>query len=135
MSAITLVRDAIEPGGRNVFSCTEREWELLVQLGQSFGWSGRGATYVRHVGASANDEARHGYRAGEPRDPKRIDSEDAMNWAAALDGARRTQRIDAMLEATTRTDQQGPIDPMQFAAILDDFIEYAYGGEFTFSQA
>jgi hypothetical protein len=133
-ASVTLVRDATEPGGRNVFSCTEREWELLVQLGQVFGWPARGATYIRHKGSSVEDDVRHGYKAGESQDPKRVDSEDALSWATALDRARGSERIDALIEKT-EAGQQNAINSVLFAAILDDFIEYAYGGEFSFSKS
>ena len=133
MASITLVRNAAEPRGRNVFSCTEREWELLVQLGQAFDWPARGATYIPRKGSSV-DDVRHGYKAGESEDPKRVDSEDALSWAAALDRARASERIDALI-ASTEAGQQDAINAVLFAAILDDFIEYAYGGEFSFSKS
>jgi hypothetical protein len=132
MESVTLSRDAREPGGRNVFSCTRHEWDLLVELGQDFGWSARGATYVRQNSSSADDDVRHGYKAGETRDPKRVDSNDALSWAAALDRARRSDRMKSVLEKTAQAE---PFDTAHFAAILDDFIEYAYGGEFSFSKA
>ena len=134
MASITLVRNATEPGGRNVFSCTEREWELLVQLGQLFGWPARGATYIPRKGSSVDDDVRHGYKAGERQDPKRVDSDDALSWAAALDRARGSERIEALI-ANTEAGQQNAINSVLFAAILDDFIEYAYGGEFSFSKS
>jgi hypothetical protein len=133
-ASVTLVRNATEPGGRNVFSCTQREWELLVQLGQAFGWPARGATYVRHKGSSADDDVRHGYKAGESEDPKRVDSDDALSWAAALHRARASEPIDALIEKT-EAGQLNAINSVLFAAILDDFIEYAYGGEFSFSKS
>jgi hypothetical protein len=135
MEAITLVRDAAEPGGRNVFSCTRQEWELLVELGQAFGWLARGAAYIRQNTSSADDDVRHGYEAGDIRDPKRVESGDALSWAAALDRARRSDRIEGLIGQTAAAKEQGPIDEAHFAAILDDFIEYAYGGEFSFSRA
>jgi hypothetical protein len=133
-ASVTLVRNATEPGGRNVFSCTQREWELLVQLGQVFGWPARGATYIRHKSSSVDDDVRHGYKAGESEDPKRVDSDDALSWATALVRARGSERIDALIEKT-EGGQQNAINSVLFAAILDDFIEYAYGGEFSFSKS
>jgi hypothetical protein len=133
-ASVTLVRSAAEPGGRDVFSFTQREWELLVQLGQLFGWPARGATYIRHQGLPAEDDVRHGYKAGESEDPKRVDSKDALSWAAALDRARGSERIDALIQKT-EAGQQNAINSVLFAAILDDFIEYAYGGEFSFSKS
>ena len=134
MNSIKLVRDAAEHGGRDVFSCTETHWNLLLELGRVFGWSPRGTTYIPEKGTISEDAARHGYAAGDESDRKRIESEDAADWAAALIRARESRHADTFIEQTTATQSdEAPTPQAHFTAVLDEFIEYAYGGEFFFT--
>lgn len=141
---VNMVRDSAEPGGRDRFSCSSIAWELLIELGTTFGWKPKGAVYLPAVGAvRAVLAARHDYRAGDPQDPKQVEADDATEWAAALSAARRSPHLTAMLGArpglatlgTDASDEQVRSVNAPFTAILDEFIEYAFGGAFVFSRA
>lgn len=140
---VELVRAAAEAGGRDRFSCNFGTWSLLIELGQVFGWKGRGTTYVRRSSAAAATSMRRDYQPGDSLDYKTVDREDAADWAAALDRAKHSPHFSSLLAARltpTVLDEQAAPEPSHrthtpFAAVLDEFIEYAYGGEFSFALA
>lgn len=134
--SVNLVRDAAEPGGRDLFSCAPHEWALLIELAQTFGWHAHGATYVQPAGAPRENAALHSYEAGEQRDPKHVDNEDALNWAAALDRARHSPHLGTLIESLdANASKSGKTRSLHFIAVLEDFIVYAYGGGFSFAAA
>lgn len=134
--SVNLVRDAAEPGGRDLFSCTQQEWALLIELARTFGWQAHGATYVQPAGAPREHAALHSYEAGEQRDSKHVDNEDALNWAAALDRARHSPHLGTLIESLdANAAKNGEARSQHFIAVLEDFIAYAYGGGFSFAAA
>ncbi len=132
-----MVRDATEPGGRDRFSCTVAVWDLCLELGEGFGWQPQGTTYVQQAGTQRETSTRHDYRPGSSRDYKRIEAADAIDWAAALDRANDSPHLAAMLAARPHLSAPGESEPDTAAAHLratvSEFIEYAYGGAFSFA--
>jgi hypothetical protein len=144
---INMLRDSAEAGGRDRFSCSSVAWELLIELGQAFGWKPRGAVYLPAAIASRTAPAapavRHDYQAGDPKDHKKVEADDAIAWAAALSEARRSPHLAAMLGARPApaavsgelTAEQLRSVNAPFSATLDEFIQYAFGGAFVFARA
>jgi hypothetical protein len=141
---VNMARDSPEPGGRDLYACTSTEWRLLLTIGRTFGWKPRGATYLPMRGASVPDAAtvRHDYEPGEPQDDKQVDAEDALAWATSLSEARRSPHLAALVsgepESTSSVHQRsarGTTDVEAFLPVMDEFIEYAFGGAFSFARA
>lgn len=141
---VYMVRDSAERGGRDRFSCSFGTWELLVEIAKTFGWKPRGTTYLPvRASDSPDTAARHGYQPGDQQDYKRIEAEDAIAWARALSEARRSPHLTAMLAArpgpavlpdrASDTGAEGAGAP--FTVVMDEFIEYAFGGAFSFARA
>jgi hypothetical protein len=135
MSAIVeMFRGAAVPGGRNRFSCPVATWELLGDLGRAFGWHPTGTTYVLPAKALLEAPARRNYQPGSVRDHKQVEAEDAMAWARALEVAKLSPHTAAMIEARSAAlagvDKVGGELP---PGVIDEFIEFAYGGAFEFA--
>jgi hypothetical protein len=140
---VVMVRESAKAGGRNRFSCSSAAWDLLLDLGRDNGWKPSGTSYARNNAAAAAVPApvRHGYRPGNHRDYKRIDAEDAVAWARSLSEARRSPQLAAVIgerpgpvvlrEGTSVEELRSANAP--FPAVMDEFIEYAFGGEFAFA--
>lgn len=127
MSAIVeRFREAAAPKGRNRFSCALPAWELLRELGQAFGWQPQGTTYVLPAKSKVEAPARRDYQPGNARDHKKVEADDAMAWAQALQAARASPHTAAMIEARSA----GELLP----GLIDEFIEFAYGGAFEFCR-
>jgi hypothetical protein len=128
-------------GHRDRFSCSVPAWELLLDLGQTFGWKPKGTTYDAGKSRPDIDRARHNYEPGERKDKKWVDVEDAEAWARALRSARDSTHLDTLIglrperaahsNAATAEDTMSTEAP--FAAVLDEFIEYAATGAFAFA--
>lgn len=123
-----------EAGAPNRFSCSLPIWELLWDLGHAFGWHPRGTTYVVPAKSVVELPARRNYEPGDSRDHKRVENEDAMAWAHALEQAKGSSHVAAMMKArfaalACRGKDGGELLP----GVLDEFIEFAYGGAFEFS--
>lgn len=119
-----MFRDARMPKGRNRFSCPEPVWDLLWEIGHVFGWHPSGTTYVMRANSIVKVAARRNYRPGSSLDHKQVEEQDAVAWARALELAKASPRFVAMMEA----------QPAKLlAGMFDEFIEFAYGGAFTFS--
>lgn len=140
---VELVRVAAEARGRHRFSCSYAAWNLLGELGRVFGWSPVGTTYVRQADHTGTTAARRNYEPGDSRDHKTVEGEDAENWATALVRAKRSPHYatliadrvtPAMLDSRPAVKPQCST-PAPFDAIMDEFIEYAHGGEFSFAMA
>lgn len=135
---VDMVRDAAESGGRDRFSCTVGAWLLLIELAETFGWRPRGTIYVpEHTSGSA----RHDYRPGDAMDRKRVEVDDAIGWATALDKARRSPHFATLIgdrPGKTRlgnnvNDDQVRSANAPFTTVMDEFVAYAYGGAFSFA--
>jgi hypothetical protein len=139
---VLMVRYSGEPGGQNSFSCSLSAWDLLVELGKAFGWQPLGTTYVpAALSKPAVSPARHNYQPGEAQDRKQVERDDAVNWAAALAAAKRSPHLGDMIGSRPRvavlhpdalaekvTSANAPFD-----VVMDEFIEYAFGGPFLFA--
>ena len=126
MSAIVeMFREAAAPGGRNRFSCPVQTWQLLGELGRAFGWQPKGTTYVLPARSTVEAPARRNYQPGSVQDHKEVDAEDAMAWARALEVAKASPHAAAMIDARSA----GKVVP----GVIDEFIEFAYGGAFEFA--
>ena len=126
MSAIVeMFREAAAPGGRNRFSCPVQTWQLLGELGRAFGWQPKGTTYVLPAKSTVEAPARRNYQPGTVQDHKEVEAADAMAWARALEVARASPHTAAMIDARSA----GEILP----GVIDEFIEFAYGGAFEFA--
>jgi hypothetical protein len=131
---IEMFRDASLPRGRNRFSCSLATWELLAELGRTFGWHPQGTTYVVPVTGRATVPALRNYQPGGSQDTKLIEAEDAMGWARALELAKASPHVAAMIEARAVAlaksgKPAGDLPP----GLLEEFIEFAYGGAFKFA--
>lgn len=131
---VEMYRDAAERGGRDRFSCSVATWELLQEVGQTFGWHPTGASYVATVRGKVENPARRDYRPGRTLDEKRIERDDALAWAGALELAKGSPHLAAMIAA--RADAilaaGGPGGAAPLPGVIEEFVEFAYGGAFTF---
>lgn len=129
---VELFRDAAESHGRDRFSCPGAVWDLLLELGETFGWRPLGTTYLVPPKSKVTTPARQNYQAGDPIDYKRVETEDAIAWASALEGSRHSSHFIAMVSArSAAVGAAGSVDSL--LSLIDEFIEYVYGGAFTFA--
>jgi len=129
-----MFRDAGVSGGRNRFSCSLPTWELLAQLGRTFGWHARGTTYVVPITSKATLPALRNYQPGGSQDTKWVEAEDALGWARALELAKTSQHLPAMIEARAAAlAKDGKLAGDSLSGLLEEFIEFAYGGAFNFA--
>jgi hypothetical protein len=125
MSAIVkMFRGAGTPSGGTQFSCPTPIWDLLWELGSAFGWQPTGTTYVMPAKSISQMPARRNYQPGGSRDLKQVEEQDAVAWARALEVAKASPHFATMIEARSAELLPG---------MLDEFIEFAYGGAFEFS--
>lgn len=110
--------------GGNRFSCPLPIWHLLLKLGRAFGWRPDGTTYVVPADSAGKVPARRNYQPGDVLDHKQIEEQDAVAWARALEAARASSHSAAMIKAQ-------PVELLP--GMLDEFIDFAYGGAFEFS--
>ena len=141
---IEMVRDSVEAGGRDRFSLSADAWGLLQDVGKTFGWKPIGTTYARKPSANAvNVSALRDYLPGDSLDPKVVTADDAMAWATALSQARQSPHLGALIgfrpgavvlhDLTTMDESRSANAP--FTVSMDEFIEYAFGGAFSFARA
>ncbi len=132
---VEMFRDAAAPKGRNRFSCPMQIWELLWELGRAFGWQSKGTTYVLPSKSTVEAPARRDYQPGGSQDHKQVEAEDAIAWARALEVAKISPHaaamIDARAAALVESGQAGGGEMLP--GVLDEFIEFAYGGAFEFA--
>jgi hypothetical protein len=144
---IEMTRDSAEPGGRDRYSLSSDAWTQLLVLGTTFGWQQRGTRYQRKqtdkvADVSATADAVHDYLPGNHLDYKRVDAEDAYAWATALSAASSPHMEAAVcdtadtivLRGTPSTEATQSVNA-PFAVTMTEFIEYAYGGAFSFARA
>lgn len=144
---VSLLRNIDKRGQRDRFSCDLTAWDLLLEVAVSFGWKQRGTTYVAAGFPAANRPGatdpvtRHDYQPGDTRDPKCVDSVDAIAWAAALSAAHRSPHLAGMLDATmiTASARSGlrwaTLHGSPFVSVMDGFTAYAFAGSFEFARA
>lgn len=129
---IVALRGSTQHEGRR-FVCPVNTWEFLRDLGQTFGWHPRGATYVtsskkqRTLPVTA---IRHNYQAGDIQDCKQIETADAVEWASALRLAKRSSHLTGMIRAHAaleRSSEKALLD------MVDEFIDFARAGAFVFA--
>lgn len=113
------------------FVCPVNTWEFLRDLGQTFGWHPRGATYVTSSRQKTPPTTlRHNYQPGGMQDCKQIEAQDAIAWASALGLAKRSSYLSGMIRAHAAIahSAEAPLLDM-----VDEFIEFAYAGAFVFA--
>lgn len=121
---VEMFREARVPKGRNRFSCPLPIWELLWEIGHAFGWQPAGTTYVRPANSGVQVAARRNYRPGGSQDHKLVDEQDAVAWARALEAAKASPHLAAIVAARSVE---------LLAGTFDEFTEFCYGGAFSFS--
>jgi len=131
-ATVQMFRMAAEPHGRDRFSCPLPVWELLRELGETFGWQPMGTTYITPPQRSVDTSVRHNYQPGGALDHKCVDAEDALAWARALEVAKRSPHFDGMMNARSTAGGINIVGEL-LTGVLDEFIEFAYGGAFTFA--
>jgi hypothetical protein len=116
------------------FSCPVPIWDLLWELGHAFGWRPTGTTYVMPAKSTVETPARRNYEPGDSQDHKRVEGEDAVAWARALEVAKVSPHVTAMIEARSAGLASGATPGGELlSGVLDEFIEFAYGGAFEFA--
>jgi hypothetical protein len=129
-----MFRDAGVPKGRDRFSCPLPIWEFLWELGRAFGWHPIGTTYVMPANSTVGVPARRDYHPGTSQDHKLVAAEDAVAWARALDAAKVSPYLAAMIEArAVALPSSGKPDAELLPGVLEEFTEFAYGGAFEFA--
>jgi len=132
-SVVQMVRDAAEAQGRDRYSCSLPVWEFLRELGHTFGWLPQGTTYTSASDREPQASARHNYQPGDALDSKRVEAADALAWARALDAARHSPHFAGITDAGSgATAPSGMESGASLRSLVDEFIQYAYGGAFTF---
>jgi hypothetical protein len=133
-ATIEMFRDAGSSRGRNRFSCSLSTWELLTELGRTFGWRPTGTTYVVPVTSRAQAPALRNYEPGGSQDTKLIETQDALAWAQALELAKTSPHVPAMIEARALALARGgrPAGDL-LPGIIEEFVVFAYGGAFKFA--
>jgi hypothetical protein len=132
MSAIVeMSRRAADP---KRFSCPLPIWELLWELAHAFGWHPKGTTYVMSAKSTVEAPARRNYEPGDSQDHKQVEEADAVGWARALEVAKASPHVAAMIEARSAAFVSGgkPVGEL-LPGVLDEFIDFAYGGAFEFA--
>ncbi|HYM34002.1 MAG TPA: hypothetical protein VET48_01335 [Steroidobacteraceae bacterium] len=135
--------EARKQGGSERFACNLEFWNLMLELGEAFGWKPSGAAYLAAPvrGIQKLQSVRHGYQPGAWRDSKLVDVADASGWADALDTARASPHFDKL--TTLRRDSndasaveygKGEHDDTAFFAAMNEFIQYLRKGAFSFSS-
>jgi hypothetical protein len=133
---VEMVRNSRERNGRDRFSCSRAVWELLQELGVACGWHPQGTTYVAPPSLKVETPVRHNYQPGDPLDYKRVDATDAMAWASALEKAKQSRDFDSLIkDCWNHRLPQGPAYTPTLQSLIFEFIDYAYGGEFSFANA
>jgi hypothetical protein len=133
---VEMFRAAQEAHGRDRFSCSAREWQLLLSIGESFGWQPRGTTYELPANSKLDEPARRDYEPGDRSDKKLVSAEDARNWARALETARRSEQLATVIEKNAKaTSSNLDVGLAPLHTLLKEFGEYAFGGSFTFAHS
>jgi len=141
---IEMSRESVEAGGRDRYSVSLPAWELLLDIGKAFGWQPMGVSYARKLsGKEPETVALHDCRPGNHRDQRKIGADDAIAWATALNNALQSPHLTSMLDGRTpsvvlqgdTTAEQMRSVNAPFDVTMKEFIQYAYGGAFSFACA
>ena len=132
---IEMFREAPESSSLVRLSCSLQRWELLRELGETFGWRPKGVTYVAPPGRRIAAPVQRNYQPGDSRDRKLVDAEDARAWASALQVARSSPHFDAMIEAqcVTAGERIEERERDELHSFVDRFIDFSRGGAFEFA--
>jgi hypothetical protein len=132
-----MFRKATEPVRGPAFSCSLDEWELLRELGQTFGWRPKGVTYVAPPGRKIVAPAQRNYQPGEWLDRKWVDADDARAWGQALHLARQSSHMEAMITARCAGagEDVGRRRHDHLLSVVDTFAEFTGAGAFEFAVA
>lgn len=115
--------------GDEQFACTLPDWIFILDLGQTFGWHPAGTTYRPQQGQRArHSPIKHDYQPGDSQDSKCVEADDSAQWAAALDGAKRSPFISGMLRKHAQLHMS---TEHSLHSELQNFIEFARRGAFT----
>lgn len=119
--------------GDGQFTCSVPDWNFLRDLGRTFGWHPAGTTYLPQQGQRArHNPIKHDYQPGDSQDSKRVEANDAAQWAATLDGARRSPFFAGMLRKHAQLHNANyTVAEHALQAKLQSFIEFARRGSFT----
>lgn len=129
---IVALRGSTQHEGRR-FVCPANTWEFLRDLGQTFGWHPRGATYVTSSKKQSTlpvTAIRHNYQPGGMQDYKQIEADDAVAWASALGAAKRSAHFSGMIRAHAALVRSGE---KALLGMVDEFIDFARAGAFVFA--
>ena len=132
---VEMTRNSSETHGRDRFACSHASWQLLQEIGLAGGWQQLGTTYLAPANLKVEMLARHDYQPGDALDFKRVDGEDATAWALALDKAKDSARLDALIDDWSQRLPDCPSGTATVISLIFEFTEYAYGGEFVFANA
>ena len=132
-NVVRLYRDAAETHGRDLFSCSISRWQLLLELGRTFGWQPEGTTYELPSGSKLTAAALRDYDPGSPADRKLISAQDAANWARALEKAQSSDHLPSIIERQLGSAEAEGDTIAAANHSIDEFIEYAFGGAFVFA--
>jgi hypothetical protein len=134
---VEMYRAAVEPGGRDRFACSVATWTLLQELGHTFGWHPMGTAYVAPARLQVEAPARHDYRPAGALDQKQVAHDDAVAWASALALAKDSPHLAAMITARAAAIKAagGQVSEALVPGVMEEFVEFAYGGAFTFVLA
>jgi hypothetical protein len=133
---------ARKQGGCERFSCNLVFWNLMLELGEAFGWKPLGAAYLAAPvkGIHEHQSVRHGYQPGAWRDAKLIETDDASGWANALSTARASSHLGNLTRSHGSIEQSideygrhSQRDDAAFLAAMDEFIDYMHKGSFSFA--
>jgi len=127
------------------YSCSFDFWNLMLSVGEAFGWKPLGTSYLPTSFKSVQGQQtpRHDYRPGEWSDAKRVGAEDASAWAAALRVALDSSHLDSMLtpyhgianQAHTDLDADPYQDGTDIRDSLNDFAKLLQQGALLFAVA
>jgi hypothetical protein len=130
-SAIVEMSREAAPGR---ISCPVPIWEVLWELGHAFGWQPKGTAYVMPARSTVKVPAQRNYEPGDSQDHEQVEEEDAVAWARALAMAKTSPHAAAMIEArSSALASQGKPSGELPPGVLDEFIQFAYGGAFEFA--
>lgn len=129
---VQMFRDAAAPKGRDRYSCPAPIWGLLWELGRAFGWLPAGTTYVAPARRTVEAPALRNYQPGGSQDHKKVEEQDALAWARALETAKTSPHAAAMIQAHSAA-HAGEKGGVLLPGVLDEFVEFAYGGAFEFA--
>ena len=133
---VFMFRDTAEAQGRDLFSCSDAEWQFLQTLATTFGWQPSGTTYQAPPRLKLTITALRNYVPGDASDRKDVSRDDAIDWGRALECAKRSPHFTAMLgTSAAAAAAHEPVSTASLVGLIDEFIAYVYGGAFSFASA